>query len=473
MKTRGMGSVYQRNEIWWVRYYFQGKLYRESSKSPKQRKAIKLLQRRQGEIAQGQFAGPEAEKVTFEDLVELMRADYKQKQNRTWDRVEHALKHLNPVFGNLRASAINYSRVSRYISARLDAGAARGTIHHELAALGRMLKLGVLAGRLHVRPPLPVLKVDNVRKGFFTDDEVRPVLKHLPDWYAPAIEFGWRTGWRSGEVKGLTWSQVDFRAGTVRLEPGTTKNREGRVFPFAAFPALAELLQRQWERTQEWQRMHGQIVPWVFWRDGRRLGDHRDKWTRACRLAGLPGRLVHDLRRSAVRNLERAGVPRSSAMKLTGHLTESVYHRYAIVSEADLAEAVGKLAAFQQRNGAVAGGPDQPFARTSTIRAQIDSSDPDSESADDSGTESRATGTHDASGTSATAFSPAAIPATVPLDHAHWKLNPPSSSPRRAPRRTGRAPAPRVTRACRRTWDHRIRISLLAWLRPPLIRPQK
>ena len=58
MKTRGMGSVYQRNEIWWVRYYFQGKLYRESSKSPKQRKAIKLLQRRQGEIAQGQFAGP-------------------------------------------------------------------------------------------------------------------------------------------------------------------------------------------------------------------------------------------------------------------------------------------------------------------------------------------------------------------------------------------------------------------------------
>lgn len=156
---------------------------------------------------------------------------------------------------------------------RLEAGAARGTVHHEVAALGRMLKLGVLAGRLQIRPPLPVLKLDNVRKGSFTDDEVRRVLSHLPDWYAPAIEFAWRTGWRIGEVKGLTWAQVDFRAGTVRLEPGTTKNREGRIFPFVAFPALAALLRCQWERTQEWQRVHGQIVPWVFWREGRRLGD--------------------------------------------------------------------------------------------------------------------------------------------------------------------------------------------------------
>jgi hypothetical protein len=136
-----------------------------------------------------------------------------------------------------------------------------------------------------------------------------------------------------------------FRAGTVRLEPGTTKNREGRSFPFVAFPALAALLHRQWESTQEWQRVNGQVVPWVFWKEGRHLGDPRG----ACRRAGLPGRLVHDLRRSAARNLERAGVPRSSAMKLTGHLTESIYHRYAIVSEADLAEAVGKPSASAAR----------------------------------------------------------------------------------------------------------------------------
>ena len=61
------------------------------------------------------------------------------------------------------------------------------------------------------------------------------------------------------------------------------------------------------------------------------------------RKAGLPGLLVHDLRRSAVRRMEQAGVPRSVAMKLTGHRTESVYRRYAITSDADLRDAAKRL----------------------------------------------------------------------------------------------------------------------------------
>lgn len=69
----------------------------------------------------------------------------------------------------------------------------------------------------------------------------------------------------------------------------------------------------------------------------------RRSWDRACKLASIPGRVPHDLRRSAVRNLERAGISRSVAMKLTGHKTEAVYRRYAIVSESDLADAVKRL----------------------------------------------------------------------------------------------------------------------------------
>ncbi len=422
-KARGMGRTYQRGEIWWVQYSFRGKLYRESSKSDKQATAVSLLQLRQGEMAQGRLPRLDAEKVTFNDLVALIEADYVQKGNRTWWRVERSLLHLRPVFEHVPAVSIGYGNVSRYIQDRLKAGAARGTVHHELAALGRMLKLGVIAGRLQVRPPLPPLKLDNVRKGFFTDEEVRRVLNHLPDWHAPAIEFAWRTGWRSGEVKGLSWAQVDFAAGTVRLEPGTTKNREGRTFPFATFPPLSDLLHRQWERTQAWQHEHGQIVPWVFWKEGRQLGDHRDIWIGACRKAGLPGRLVHDLRRSAVRNLERAGVPRSSAMKLTGHLTESVYRRYAIVSEADLGEAVRKLATFQQ---AQVSASLRPEAATSTVQAQIGWHPSASQDNDASPHDRTATGTHGVSVDCASVLSPAALPATVPELHAHWKLNPPS-----------------------------------------------
>lgn len=145
---------------------------------------------------------------------------------------------------------------------------------------------------------------------------------------------------------GLTWAGVDFSAGVVRLEPGTTKNDEGREFPFAVYPQLAGLLRAQRERTSSVERTSGRIIPWVFHRNGKPIHSYRGAWKAACDAAGLHGRLVHDLRRTAVRNLERAGVSRSVAMKLTGHKTEAVYRRYAVVSAADLSEGVAKLAAL-------------------------------------------------------------------------------------------------------------------------------
>jgi len=160
----------------------------------------------------------------------------------------------------------------------------------------------------------------------------------------PAVKFCYITGWRSySEVFPLRWSQVDFKGGFVRLEPGTTKNREGRVFPLT--PELRALLEQRLEYTRRCERAQDKIIPHVFHRKGQPLKYMRRSWTTACKNAGVPGRLLHDLRRSAVRNLERAGVSRSVAMKMTGHKTESVYRRYAIVSESDLREAAAKLAA--------------------------------------------------------------------------------------------------------------------------------
>lgn len=86
----------------------------------------------------------------------------------------------------------------------------------------------------------------------------------------------------------------------------------------------------------------------MFHRQGKPIKSFRQAWTDACTLASVPNRLVHDFRRTAVRNLERAGVPHSVAMKLTGHKTESVYRRYAIVCEADLSEGLKKLAVLHE-----------------------------------------------------------------------------------------------------------------------------
>ena len=104
----------------------------------------------------------------------------------------------------------------------------------------------------------------------------------------------------------------------------------------ASYPPLGELLKRRRERTVAVERPTNRMVSHVFHRGGRPILDFRGAWQKACAAAGVRGRLVHDFRRTAVRNLERAGVPRSVAMKLTGHLTESIYRRYAIVSPADL-----------------------------------------------------------------------------------------------------------------------------------------
>ena len=110
-------------------------------------------------------------------------------------------------------------------------------------------------------------------------------------------------------------------------------------------PPLRALLERRLEHTRRCERAQGRIIPWVFRRSGRPIKSMAKAWRAACRKAGAPGRLLHDQRRTAVRNLERAGVPRAVAMKMTGHKTESVYRRYAIVVEADLREAGAKLAA--------------------------------------------------------------------------------------------------------------------------------
>jgi integrase len=180
------------------------------------------------------------------------------------------------------------------------------------------------------------------------------------------IEFAYHTGWRiPSEVARLTWAQVDFHAGVVRLEVGTTKTGEGRTFPFAALPPLEALLTRQRAHTKAVEQALGCIIPWVFHRRGQRIRYFDKAWKGAIRRAAvlkrdgrevvirpqLLGRVPHDFRRTAVRNLERAGVSRSVAMKLTGHKTEADYRRYAIAPEQDLREGVAKLAEFAAAGG--------------------------------------------------------------------------------------------------------------------------
>ena len=367
MKARGLGRVYQRGRIWWIQYSFRGRRRRESSRSARRTDAVKLLRRRQGEMGQGRLVGPDVERTTYEDLVEMIENDYRIKQRKSGKRLHSSTSRLGEYFGGWRALDITADRVAAYTRWRQEGFSpqpAPATLCNELAALKRMFTLGIRTGKVAQRPYIQMPKARNIRQGFFEESEFRSVINHLPSYLKPLLEFAYHTGWRIGEIILLEWWQVDFNAGTVRLEPGTTKNDEGRTYPFTANPRLADLVRQQRVTTDALERSTGNIIPRVFHRQGKPIKDFRYAWSKACRTAGVPGRLVHDLRRTAVRNLERAAVPRSVAMKLTGHLTEAVYRRYAIASEADLTEGVRKLASLPREIATVASGRVHPFAES-------------------------------------------------------------------------------------------------------------
>lgn len=341
-KQRGMGHVFRRGRVYWIKYSVRGRVFRESAKSEAREVATNLLKVRLAEMLHRPVTTA-PEETNFEDLVALLTEDYQRNQRKSLDRALRCAIHLRRFFGDRRATDIQFDTAAHYVTQRLNEKAAHATVKQEIAVLGRMLTLAVRAGRLRVKPHLPLIKVRNTRSGFFEKEELNAILDQLPAYLLPMIRFMAITGWRVGEVKGLTWNQVDMAAGVVRLEPGTTKNEEGRSFPFGASAALKQLIATQRELTTATEKQKGVRIPWVFHRDGNQIRSFRDTWRRACRDAGYPDKLVHDLRRTAVRNLERAGISRSVAMKLTGHKTESVYRRYAIVSEGDLREAVSRL----------------------------------------------------------------------------------------------------------------------------------
>lgn len=348
MPRSGTGRVYQRGKTWWIDYGFRGKRYRESSGSRKKKNAVALLRKRLAEMGAGDFVGPSAEQVTFADLAEGIRNHYRIKKLKTAERMKLSVRHLQKFFGaDARALDITDDRVTAYAIHRQEEGAAQATIQRELMALSKMFKLGrkKLGG---YRPEIPSLNVSNVRKGFLDEAEIEAVIRELTPPVRPLVRFAALTGWRKGEILGLRWSQVDFDAGVIRLDPGTTKNLEGRLFPFHELPPLARLLEAQRQQTRKVEKETGAIVTHVFHRNGEPIRSIRTGWNAACRRAGLEGALFHDLRRTAVRNLVRAGVPEKTAMQLVGHKTRSIFDRYNITNEADARAGVAKLAELHE-----------------------------------------------------------------------------------------------------------------------------
>jgi integrase len=330
--VRGMGRIFRNkgSRNLYIAYFHRGVEHRESCGSPLEADARRLLKERLAAIQSRRFI-PQEQRVTFEQLAQGYEQDYELRQLRTRSTADLRVSHLKKVFARERALDIGTDRIRAYQAFRRAEGASAATVNRETTALGRMFRIALELGQLSRMPVFPRRLEENApRQGFFEHAEYLAIRSHLPAADQDVLDFAYYSGWRRKEILGLTWREVDLDGGVIRLDPERSKTKVGRVLPLP--PPLREVLKRRLSvRHLETTR--------VFHKDGHPIVDFRKRWYRACRLAGLPGKHLHDCRRTAARNLIRSGVPEVVAMKLTGHRTRSVFDRYNIVSEQDLLDA--------------------------------------------------------------------------------------------------------------------------------------
>ena len=242
------------------------------------------------------------------------------------------IKPIKEAFGFDRAIDVTNSRIEKYIKERLASGRKPATVNRGLQGLRQALRLLHKEGSINKIPYITLLREDNARQGFFEKKDFLAVLEKLSSPYDDITQWAYYTAWRKSEILRLLWEDVDRNAKEIRLR--TSKNRHGRVLPLEG--VLWEVIQRRWTAREVKQRDGSTYLsPLVFHRRGGKIDDFRKAWHKACEEAKCPGKLFHDLRQTAIRNMTRAGVSQSVAMSISGHKTIHTFLRYNITSNED------------------------------------------------------------------------------------------------------------------------------------------
>ncbi len=327
----GQGSLFQRNGWWWCSYCIHGVRHRESCETRNRDEALAWLQRKQGKLASGEMLAPD--RVRVRDLFALLLEDYDVRGvAQTYIASLKVKSILNPKLGDFKAAKLTTEQVKQYIRDRRKTVTA-STVNRELGLLHRAYQLGYqhdppLVGRV---PRFPKLPEGEPRKGFLKPEVYRKLLVELPEDLRLLFVIAYHVGLRRGALLRIKWSQVDFQASCIWME-GKRVNRKPEPMAVPIYGDMKQFLDTQ-PRDSEL----------LFARGSRPIKDFRRSWDLACERAGVPDLLFHDLRRTAVRNLRRAGVAETVIMKITGHRTRGVFERYNITDQSDTQEA-GRMA---------------------------------------------------------------------------------------------------------------------------------
>ncbi len=355
-KPKGSGSLLKikGTRLWYAQWYTrEGRQMRVSTKTKVKAAAQQFLNEKVAERDRGVYQAGSS-RLHYADLRAALLARYIEKGNKSLlstasgEDTIVGLPQLDKFFGwpasqGPSASNITTETGRAFVKARQEEPEPPGTamINRSLQALRGMLRLAHAEGKLGTVPMIRLLAEPRPRKGFLEEPKFDTLLAELPSYLRPLVALLYYGGVRVGEARQITWSQVDLVRRLITLEEGTTKNDEARVIPIHA--RLAAMLAAIKPKTAD---------ALVF--DATNL---RREWEAACARCGqgtveelksdkgnmwrkYRGLTIHDLRRSAVRNLRLAGVPESVAMKISGHKTRAVFDRYNIVSTEDVSHAM-------------------------------------------------------------------------------------------------------------------------------------
>jgi len=343
---------------WWICYSRNGVMHRESAQTLVKAEARALLKRRSAEIVTGVFIPPKDQRITVDDIYQLLLDDYKSKHRASLEGTQQRWEWQNPkcpekpptigrlkkFFGGLRATQVTTDLLNKYVIQCQSAGLSDATINRDLAALKKAFNLAYRSTprRIQEVSVFPHLKESTPRKGFVEEPQYRELCKHAAGqlWLRSMIAVAYTFGFRRSELLNMRCEQINLLDGTIRLWRGTTKSGEPRhvTLTVETKTLIAACVTGK------------QPSDYVFTRkDGQRIRDFREAWATLTKVAGVPDLLFHDLRRSAVRNLVRAGVPEQVAMSISGHKSRSVFDRYDITTDRDRAEAARKLEQYAQQ----------------------------------------------------------------------------------------------------------------------------
>jgi integrase len=236
------------------------------------------------------------------------------------------VKALREAWGSVKASELTVAMVDEVRAKWLKGGLSESTTDHFLQALRAAYRIAMKQERISRRPIFDLINPNNRREGFVDEDTFWKIHAGLPQLHGDVSLFAYRSAWRRDEVESLTWEQVDSKACEARL--WDSKNGDARVLPLEA--ELWDVIGRRAVARRYETKAGPALSVYVFHEKGQPLGDWRKRWGRACREAGAPDLLFHDLRRSAVKNMVDAGIPQVTVMAISGHRSDAIFRRYAI-----------------------------------------------------------------------------------------------------------------------------------------------